>query len=141
METKVCNKCQEAKPLTDFYFKRRLVKPKRQYICKACARVWYWEYYRRNRERILKRNKDRQRGNPKCLKYYKARDKTEKGKARATLRSAVSLGKIKRPSVCEGCGQERSVHGHHEDYSKPFEVQWLCSQCHGEIHRLLGTKT
>jgi len=50
------------------------------------------------------------------------------------LRNAVAQGKIKK-KPCEKCGEVK-VHGHHTDYSKPLDVVWLCSKCHGLEHRL-----
>ena len=45
---------------------------------------------------------------------------------------AVKKGKLsKRP--CESCGAEATV-AHHDDYSKPLDVRWLCPQHHFEIH-------
>ena len=29
---------------------------------------------------------------------------------------------------------------HHEDYSKPLEVMWLCKKHHGERHRKYATQ-
>lgn len=34
---------------------------------------------------------------------------------------------------CEICGSVE-VHKHHEDYSRPLDVRWLCVPCHSEIH-------
>ena len=56
--------------------------------------------------------------------------------ARAKLRHAVATGVFLKPLVCQSCNQSASqLHGHHDDYSKPFDVEWLCSSCHGERHR------
>ena len=47
----------------------------------------------------------------------------------AVLR-AVRKGKLIRPTVCEQCHQQRYIRAHHDDYSKPLEVKWLCTRCH-----------
>ena len=33
------------------------------------------------------------------------------------------------------CGVVK-VQAHHEDYTKPLEVTWLCSACHAKVHKL-----
>lgn len=45
---------------------------------------------------------------------------------------AIKSGKLTR-RPCEKCGTAKSE-AHHEDYSKPFDVQWLCRQCHAALH-------
>lgn len=48
-------------------------------------------------------------------------------------RYAIRSGQlVKQP--CQVCGDPKSQ-AHHDDYSKPLEVQWLCSKHHGERHR------
>jgi hypothetical protein len=43
-------------------------------------------------------------------------------------------GDIVKPNKCEKCKRTCKPQGHHEDYSKPFEVEWLCAKCHGKRH-------
>jgi len=63
-----------------------------------------------------------------------------KKNARSRLQYAVEVGEMVRPTVCPACGLEKFVEGHHEDYSKPLEVIWMCSKCHGKHHAGLLTK-
>ena len=63
-----------------------------------------------------------------CKKY------PEKLAAWTALSNAVAAGKVVR-GLCEVCGSEK-VDGHHDDYSKPLEVRWLCKKHHAEHHKL-----
>lgn len=42
---------------------------------------------------------------------------------------------VKQP--CERCGATDLIHAHHDDYSKPAVVIWLCPLHHKERHREL----
>jgi hypothetical protein len=56
----------------------------------------------------------------------------EKVKAHTAVNTATRKGKLAR-QACEVCGSEES-HAHHDDYSKPLEVRWLCPLHHKEAH-------
>ncbi len=53
---------------------------------------------------------------------------------------AVRNGQLQGQSKCEKCGQP-SVVKHHEDYSKPLDVMYLCNRCHRLRHSVLGWGT
>lgn len=81
------------------------------------------------------------RKNPQISEALSERDRARrrnadeliKIRAREKVRAAVRYGKLKR-DACEKCGR-KDTHGHHDDYSKPLEVRWLCPVHHGEEHR------
>lgn len=56
----------------------------------------------------------------------------EKYKAHTKLNWAIRRG-IKTKLPCIICGEVK-VDAHHEDYSKPLEVVWLCRFHHQELH-------
>jgi hypothetical protein len=64
-------------------------------------------------------------------------------RARAALEDGVRRGAVIRPETCERCGDAprprrdggSSIHGHHADYGKPLDVEWLCNECHRRKHR------
>ena len=60
------------------------------------------------------------------------RRRTPHDLAREAARRAVRSGKLQR-RPCQVCGDARSQ-AHHEDYSKPLDVLWLCSRHHIELH-------
>ncbi len=62
-------------------------------------------------------------------------DKT-KQRAQNVARSAVYKGILKKPDGCSLCGRrgKNKIEMHHEDYSKPLEVVWLCHRCHTRAH-------
>ena len=54
-------------------------------------------------------------------------------------RSHANLGqKVGRliPQPCETCGSQK-VEKHHDDYSRPLQVRWLCRAHHLALHREL----
>ena len=65
-----------------------------------------------------------------------AKHKEMEKEACMIFRAAVKSGRLVRPRCCSECGgKERTVDGHHEDYSKPLDVEWLCRGCHVQRHR------
>ena len=42
------------------------------------------------------------------------------------------------PQPCEECGEPETVHAHHDDYSQPIDVRWLCPKHHREWHSKNG---
>jgi hypothetical protein len=56
----------------------------------------------------------------------------EKYLAHIAVQRALGSGEIVK-GVCEVCG-DPAVDGHHDDYSKPLEVRWLCRQHHTRLH-------
>lgn len=57
------------------------------------------------------------------------------------VRKAIRNGDLVRPYECSKCGASpkhssdgRSlIQAHHEDYSKPLDVEWLCAKCHRAV--------
>lgn len=49
---------------------------------------------------------------------------------------AMRKGKIKR-GICEVCG-DPNTHGHHTDYSKVYQLTWLCAKHHLSLHRKMS---
>ncbi|MBW8268314.1 hypothetical protein [Caldovatus aquaticus] len=59
----------------------------------------------------------------------------EKRAAHIALGNALRDGRVMRPKACEQCGASGRLHGHHDDYTRPLDVRWLCVACHeGEHH-------
>lgn len=123
MSKKICNKCRKKLPESDFYFNKK--KNYFEYACKFCwnNRCLVWQ-------KKVGDNPTVEDWNKASKKSYKLHP--EKWRARAKIRYAVKVGKIKKQS-CEKCG-EKKVQAHHTDYSKPLEVNWLCHIHHRQIH-------
>lgn len=91
-------------------------KPRRATYARLC-RDCHNEYMRDNRTRWEKANPVKQR-------------------ARWYLRTYIKRGKVKR-LPCKHCGDLKSE-AHHNDYSKPLDVVFLCRGCHVMTHKLLN---
>lgn len=133
MENKKCNGCLESKDISAFY--------KVDSKCKKCRKSLVMEYRRKNLEKI--RDYDRKRGKLEhrkklCVENTKKRRKDQDGYLHAHNAVAKALVKgILIRSPCAMCGSGDLVHAHHDDYSKPLDVIWLCVIHHKSRHAYL----
>lgn len=137
----VCIECKSTKQSGEFYSHPQMASGHVN-VCKDCHK---------ERMRI------RRRTNPKVQEYDRERYKTPARKEAARIRAkadrqtnpiaykartavgnAVRDGRLKK-LPCEFCGTEK-VEAHHQDYSKPLSVTWLCRKCHHRLHALLPEK-
>lgn len=158
---KVCRRCGEEKDNSNF---NKHPKPKDGLspYCKDCVREY--DRARRNtpegREKLRaaqRRYNNSKKGKQKHLEWrskpknrksvndrvakYRKQNKLEVS-ARLQLARAVNDGEVVRGEVCEDCGRKSdTIEGHHNDYTKPLEVEWLCSRCHGKRHRIKDQTT
>jgi hypothetical protein len=150
-QEKTCFKCGEVKPISEFY-KHPEMRDGHLNKCKACTRhdtqenrkkkIIYYKMYDRKRSMLPHRVEARKKysktelfkeSHKKALKINRELYK-DKIRARAVLRWALLTMKIsKKP--CEICGCEEKIQAHHEDYSKPLDVIWLCPKHHAWIHK------
>ena len=55
------------------------------------------------------------------------------------INKEIKEGRLIKPSDCSVCSSTtRVIHGHHDDYSKPLSVRWLCPVCHKRWHMING---
>ncbi len=139
MDKKECFKCKTVKNLDEFY-KHKKMADGHLGKCKKCTKSDVLGHRASNIERI--RAYDRERGKlPHRVAAQIARTKIwrrlnpEKYAAHLLLNNAVRSGKIKKPRKCSQCKKARLIMGHHEDYTKPLEVIWVCQECHKEIEK------
>jgi hypothetical protein len=155
MNMKMCRTCGENLPL-DLYYRHPLMADGHLNICRECTKTRVRAHRAKNIDAI--RAYDRNRPNhdermaenrrrykeaakdPAARKHMWGRAKVwadsnpEKRAAHAQVSNATRAGKI-TPQPCEKCGHALNVQAHHEDYSKPLDVVWLCGICHGKRHR------
>lgn len=154
---KACRVCGETKCLTDFFCDRGRDDGLRR-ECKECSRAYQRERYRRPGvldaqrkkhrasalpEARLSRRRERGRARAKEESVRKARaefdhrrreTKPETVAAHHAVSEALACGVlVKQP--CASCGSSQKLQAHHDDYSKPLEVRWMCCACHMLHHQ------
>lgn len=135
--TKECFKCHRILEITEFYIHTRM-KDGHLNKCKECTKKDVSERYRvafEDRacyERKRNNRKERKQQARRYLVNYRNLY-PEKYHARNLVHSAIKRGVIIRPNACSICGIECKPHAHHEDYSKPLDVVWVCVRCHRKI--------
>lgn len=134
---KVCSNCGVIKPPSE-YQKRSLSKDGLTSSCKVCLKERDARRFK-NDPRVRERHKKYQATPEGKASMGKARKKwldtnPEKRAAHVILNNRIRDGHIEKPDTCQECGDGGRIHGHHEDYSKPLEIDWLCATCHAKRH-------
>jgi hypothetical protein len=142
----ICKHCNTEKPDGDFYASSKSK-------CKECIKSAVRSHREQNIEKI--REYDKQRGNqPHRVEARKKYIKTEAGKqakkkaidaykkrqpmvyaSHVITGNAIRDGKLIQASNCSACNSTEKIEGHHDDYTKPLDVRWLCEKCHKQWHR------
>lgn len=130
---KRCYKCEELKPINLFH-KDCTKKDGFSSKCADCAIAFRKEqaekYPERNKAISSRYYQSHREDRLAYHRKYNLENK-EKISARNRLGYAVRQGHlIKLPCFCG----ELKTEGHHEDYSKPLDVVWLCRRHHERHH-------
>ncbi len=133
---KKCFKCGDIKPTDDFY-RHPSMKDGRLNKCKKCACLDAFIQRRTDssineRERARSRQPHRVALRKSITKKWSLANKRARH-AHSAVAYALRSGKL-RKTPCAMCGKEKNIHAHHQDYSKPLDVVWLCTQCHRRLH-------
>lgn len=149
---KACFKCGLLKPLEAFY-KHAKMADGHLNKCIECAKrdsssyrrskILDPQWLKSERVRCVNKSKreaiaDGYRSRNEAVKVWYSRNPAAL-EAHTQTERAVKLGLLKSPGICQECGNPHpKLHKHHEDYSRPLEVIWLCPSCHGKKQRTLG---
>lgn len=152
---KICKRCGETKPLDGFY-RHSAMGDGYLSFCRECTKARVRDHRKNNLDRVQEydrvRNDDPERVAARRARRLAAmRDEQLRARLYATQAKWAEQNKVKRQAhykvgnairdgkltvqPCERCGYGVGVHAHHEDYSKPLDVNWLCKKCHGQRHR------
>ena len=87
--------------------------------------------YERERQRMSLGAKQRRAAN--MARYRDTPEYRLKFEARAKVTNSLKVGTLSR-LPCEVCGVLKAQ-AHHDDYSKPLDVRWLCRDHHSAFHK------
>lgn len=157
---KKCITCGLDKPYIDYY-KHSKMSDGHLGRCKDCHksamrknRKDNEDYYKnydtwrfKNQPQVKERHKRYQGTELGIVAMSRAKKKfiennPEKRAAHVLVGNAIRSGKLIKPDTCSNCGEyypRRQIHGHHEDYTRPLDVVWLCVKCHSDHHNCVDT--
>jgi hypothetical protein len=135
---KTCRKCGQEKNVEEFYVHQRMTDG-RLNMCKECVKCRVKDHRTNNVESIREYDRNRSK-TEKRRKHISLTSKLwrknnpDKLRAHSMVGYAIAKKKIIK-GKCQVCGKDGIIHGHHDDYTKPIDVRWLCPVCHSATHR------
>jgi hypothetical protein len=147
---RTCKKCGQVKPIDSFPPYRAKGVIGHRHTCRECWNAKWTpvvvehnkRYYHENINGYRDRAKNRtarQHRKDGALHNLRNKQFAERHPQKAAAKKAVAIAVRKGslvPQPCRVCGKKAQAH--HDDYSKPLDVIWLCPVHHGERHRLLN---
>jgi len=149
---KTCRECGVEKQLDNFY-KHFAMADGHLNKCIDCVKSRISKHRDQNLEKIRQYDKHRSML-PHRVQARKEYGKTEKGKIAKTkalknyyekyplkrashviTNNAIRDGKLVRQENCSECNSIEKIEAHHDDYTKPLDVRWLCNKCHRNWHK------
>ena len=134
---KKCSACGEVKAAFEFQV-RRMSHDGRTAACKVCLKARDAARYPKEKERraeLMRAYVATPEGKEIVRKAHLRwiKRNSQKRAAHVIVGNAIRDGELVKKR-CEVCGAEK-VDAHHDDYSKPLDVRWLCRKHHAEHHR------
>ena len=132
MDEKWCPKCKDNRPIEEFC-KRKGTKDGLSYWCVGCREANKSNWRKNNRDKVRACDLRFRLRHPERIRIKNreyGRNNREKRRAKQSVKYALRSGRLVRPDTCSRCGTPCKPHGHHDDYSKRLEVEWLCAVCH-----------
>lgn len=141
---KTCSTCKVEKSLSEFG-KRAASKDGLNASCRSCAQLRDRERYRKEAKRRSLKHKEYmqteegKRAHAAAIAKWRGFNPMKRA-AHVLVGNRVKNGQLAKKS-CQMCGTEIGVHAHHDDYSKPLDVMWLCTVHHKARHAFLDYMT
>ncbi len=120
----VCRKCTGAKKKAAHRRRMDAITPEQRELIRAAKNV--------SHQRYIAENFDRVHANRLARRLAARIEAPERKRAQLAAQRAVQRGVLVR-APCERCAAQ-VAQAHHEDYSKPLDVVWLCRRCHAARH-------
>ncbi len=139
---KTCRTCGVMAPLDDFY-KNPHCAGGHDSACKSCCCLAAKERRRAQPDVHAAYERARYVGARKQQIAEGAKRRAlahpDKRAAHVALGNAVRDRRVSKPDACGRCLRDDvRIEGHHRDYAKPLEVEWLCCRCHRREHAELA---
>lgn len=135
---KSCIKCGLQKSLSEYYSHPQMGDGHLG-ICKSCHKAVMTQRRQNKLDEIRDYDRRRFHENPKrraatlaCAVRWNKRN-PDGYRAHYLVSNAIRDRRLFR-KPCIKCGATKGIHAHHEDYSKPLDVIWLCTPCHSQHH-------
>lgn len=115
-------------------YNKRFKRPDIKKVCELCHN----EFVTARKEQILCGGcSGSPKGNYLAQERYRAKS-PEKAKARDVVNKRIKRGVSMFKETCIFCGKDAEMH--HEDYSKPLDVTWVCTRHHRLIESFTWNK-